>query len=99
MSAKLSIPAKKPEGQDLRSILAWNVRRHRIFNKLSQEQLAFEAELDRTYISALERCIWNVALSNIEKIANALKIPAWQLLYVPNEFHEEPQKNAQLTDS
>lgn len=83
MSAKLSTTKDKPEGKDLRSILAWNVRRHRVVRKMSQEQLAFEAELDRTYISALERRVWNVSLSNIEKIADALQVPAWQLLHAP----------------
>ena len=85
MSAKLSTTKDKPEGNDLRSILAWNVRKHRVLHKMSQEQLAFEAELDRTYISALERRVWNVSLSNIEKIADALQVPAWQLLYEPEQ--------------
>lgn len=97
MSAKLSTPAKKPENDDLRSVLAWNVRRHRILNNLSQEQLAFEAELDRTYVSALERRVWNVALSNIEKLATALKVPAWQLLYVPDELNDESKNETSST--
>ena len=83
MSAKLSISKEKPESDDLRSILAWNVRRLRTLNKLSQEQLAFASDLDRTYISALERRVWNVALSNIEKIAKALNVHGWQLLRPP----------------
>lgn len=37
----------------------------------------------RTYISAVERCIWNVALGNIEKIAGALDVEPWQLLVPP----------------
>jgi transcriptional regulator with XRE-family HTH domain len=97
MSAKLSIGKEKPESHDLRSIVAWNVRRHRISNKLSQEQLAFEAGLDRTYVSALERRVWNVALSNIEKLAHALRIPAWQLLYVPSELNDESKKETTST--
>ena len=42
--------------------------------KLSQEQLAEEAGLHRTYIGMIERAEKNVTLVNIEKIANALKI-------------------------
>lgn len=85
MAAKLSKPTEKPDSGDLRAVLAWNVRRYRVERQLSQEQLAFESELDRTYISALERRVWNVALSNVEKIAKALGVPAWQLLFVPED--------------
>ena len=41
--------------------------------KLSQEQLAEEAGLHRTYIGMIERAEKNVTLVNIEKIANAVK--------------------------
>lgn len=49
----------------------------------SQERLAAECDLDRTYVSAIERSRWNVALSNIEKIATALEVEAWLLLKPP----------------
>ena len=42
--------------------------------KLSQEQLAEEAGLHRTYIGMIERAEKDVTLVNIEKIAKALKI-------------------------
>ena len=41
---------------------------------LSQEQLAFKADLHRTYIGMIERAEKNITLVNIEKIANALTI-------------------------
>ncbi len=72
-------------GEDeLRSILAQNIRRIRREQSLSQEDLAFRCDLDRTYISAVERRIWNVSLGNIGKIAAALEVEPWQLL-VPEE--------------
>lgn len=43
---------------------------------LSQEQLGLIAELDRTYISGIERGVRNVSLANIFRIAKALDIPA-----------------------
>lgn len=46
----------------------------------SQERLALTCDLDRTYVSALERRVWNVSLSNIEKIALALDTEPWRLL-------------------
>ena len=47
---------------------------------LSQEQLAFKANLHRTYIGMIERAEKNITLINIQKIANALEISEHQLL-------------------
>lgn len=49
-----------------------NVRDIRKKRGLSQEQLAFKADLHRTYIGMIERAEKNITLINIEKIANAL---------------------------
>lgn len=64
----------------LRAIVASNVRSFRKVSGLSQERLGQEAGLDRTYISAVERRVWNVSLDNIEKLAKALDVEPWQLL-------------------
>lgn len=69
--------------KSLRGTLAYNIRRFRYEKLLSQEELAFRCELDRTYVSAVERCVWNVSLNNIEKIAIALEVQPWQLLAPP----------------
>lgn len=50
------------------------VRAVRKMKGLSQEQLAFKADLHRTYIGMIERAEKNITLINIEKIANALDI-------------------------
>lgn len=42
---------------------------------LSQEELAFDAGLDRTYVGGIERGERNPSILNIEKIANILKVP------------------------
>jgi transcriptional regulator with XRE-family HTH domain len=67
----------------LRGVLAYNIRQFRREKEMSQEELAFRCELDRTYISAVERCVWNVSMGNIEKIAIALNVQPWQLLFPP----------------
>jgi transcriptional regulator with XRE-family HTH domain len=51
----------------------------------SQERLALECDLDRTYVSALERSVWNVSLSSIEVIATALGAKPWMLLVLPDD--------------
>jgi len=80
MPALLSKLQDTPQNKNVRAILAWNVRRLRVQAGWSQEELAARAGLDRTYISALEREIWNVSLGNIEKLAQALSVEPWVLL-------------------
>jgi transcriptional regulator with XRE-family HTH domain len=83
MPKRVSKPKPSQFEKSLRGALAYNIRLLRFENGLSQEELAFRCELDRTYISAVERCIWNVALGNVEKIAEALNVEPWQLLVPP----------------
>jgi transcriptional regulator with XRE-family HTH domain len=46
---------------------------------MSQEELAFAADLDRSYLSAIERGKRNVSLVNIHRIAGALGVGAGEL--------------------
>ena len=80
MSNKLMPPSELPNSQDLRAVLAYNMRLFRVNKGWSQEELARQCGLDRTYVSAVERKRWNIALSNIEKMATALDVAAYQLL-------------------
>lgn len=50
------------------------VKEARKEQKISQEKLAFQAGLHRTYIGMIERAEKNITLLNIEKIANALNV-------------------------
>lgn len=57
-----------------------NVRKYRKLSNLSQEGLAFNTGLHRTYIGMIERAEKNITLINIEKIAKALNIEIGKLL-------------------
>jgi transcriptional regulator with XRE-family HTH domain len=46
----------------------------------TQEELAVRTGLHRTYIGSIERCERNVSLINVEKIADALKVPVETLV-------------------
>jgi hypothetical protein len=47
---------------DIREVFARNLRKRRHAAKLSQEELAHRAEIDRTYISALERSVYAASI-------------------------------------
>jgi len=68
---------------ELRRAFARNLRLSRASAQLSQEELADLAGLDRTYVSALERCLYSASLDTIERIATALKIDPAELLRLP----------------
>lgn len=56
------------------------VRKHRASRGLSQEQLALEAGVDRTFVSQIERGIRQPSLTTIWKLADALKVSPSTLL-------------------
>jgi transcriptional regulator with XRE-family HTH domain len=66
--------------EDVRKIVGRNVRRLREEAGLSQEKLALEAELDRTYVSGVERGVRNPTVTVVARIAKALKIAPDKLL-------------------
>ena len=65
---------------DIRRRVGINVRRLRKVRGYSQEKLAFECGLHRTYISGVERGIRNPTVVILDKIAKALKVPPARLL-------------------
>lgn len=65
---------------DIRRQVGLNVQRVRRERGLSQEGLAFEAGIHRTYISGVERGVRNITVTVVAKIAAALNVPPHQLL-------------------
>ncbi|MEB2647745.1 helix-turn-helix transcriptional regulator [Pseudomonas canadensis] len=66
--------------EQLRLQLAENIRSMRRVKNLTQEQLALMAEVDRTYVSQIERGVGNPSLLVLCKLANIFEIKADQLL-------------------
>ena len=54
--------------------------RHRQRVGLSQEELAHRAEIDRTYVSALERCVYAASIDVLDRLARELGVEAADLL-------------------
>jgi transcriptional regulator with XRE-family HTH domain len=63
-----------------RETLAANLRGLRAARQISQEDLALEAELHRTFVAHVERGVRNISLDNIEKLARALGVTVHELL-------------------
>lgn len=66
--------------ENVRGILARNVRLGRQQLHLSQEELAARADIDRTYISGIERETRNPTITIVAKIAEVLETTAAALL-------------------
>jgi len=64
----------------IREVFARNLRKARNAKGLSQEALAYEAEIDRTYISALERGVYSATIDMVGKLAAVLEIEPSALL-------------------
>lgn len=75
---KSSVPRRPPVSA--RELLALSLIRLRADRGWSQEALAFEAGLHRTFVAHVERQTRNISLDNIEKLANALGVPISELL-------------------
>jgi len=65
---------------EIREILAANLRKRRRAAGLSQEELAHRAEIDRTYISALERSVYAASIDVVDRLAKELGVEASDLL-------------------
>jgi transcriptional regulator with XRE-family HTH domain len=61
--------------KNLKDLFSNNVRKYRLEQNLSQEELAEIAGVHRTYIGSVERGERNITINVMEKICNALKRP------------------------
>ena len=72
-----------------RRIFSENVRRLRNERGLSQEKLAFAAEVDRTHIARIETQGVNVSLDIVFALADALDVDVRELFCPREEWDEE----------
>jgi transcriptional regulator with XRE-family HTH domain len=72
---------------DWRQVVAANLRRIRRERGFSQETLAYEAEVNRTYVSKLEKGATWVGLEVLVKLSTVLKVE-------PSDFLERPTRKA-----
>ncbi|WP_094507798.1 helix-turn-helix domain-containing protein [Brucella thiophenivorans] len=76
---------------DVKKIIGWNLRYIRSERGLSQERLALEAQIDRSYVGRVERGMENVTVSTLEAMATALNVPVSALFVEPQPDAEKPK--------
>ena len=59
---------------EIKPIIGQRIKQLREKNGISQKDLAFESNLDRSYIASVENGKRNISIVNIKKIASALKV-------------------------
>jgi transcriptional regulator with XRE-family HTH domain len=69
-----------PDAPSARGVLAANLIRLRSERGWSQEALAFECGLHRTFVAHVERQARNISLDNLERLAKALGVPTYRLI-------------------
>lgn len=65
---------------DMRQVVGRNLRRLRNAKGWSQEELAFKASVDRSYISQLETGVYSASVTVLGKLAKALGVEVSELL-------------------
>jgi transcriptional regulator with XRE-family HTH domain len=73
----------------IRAVLAGNLRRLRAEIGISQEELAYRAGIDRSYISKIECEAYGASVDKVEKMAKVLKVDPSDLL----ARHTRPAKS------
>lgn len=64
---------------DVRSLVAWNLRRLRVAKNISQDELALISEVERAYVGHLERGTKNPTIDTLAKLAAALECEIMEL--------------------
>jgi len=69
----------------LREALARNLRRLRAEKRISQERLALDAGIDRSYVSLLETEKYSASIDMVEKLGKVLRVDPVSLLAAPKK--------------
>jgi transcriptional regulator with XRE-family HTH domain len=76
---------------DGRTLVAWNLRRIRVKRGLSQEGLAYDAGVDRSYVGGLERREGNPTVDILDRLAKTLGVSVGELFRQPRKGAAAPR--------
>ncbi|MCA1492004.1 helix-turn-helix transcriptional regulator [Ensifer sp. NBAIM29] len=74
-----------------RALVAWNLRRLRVDQLISQDKLAADAGVDRAYLGGLERQTENPTIDLLDRLAEALGVPMLEFFREPDPNDEAPK--------
>jgi transcriptional regulator with XRE-family HTH domain len=74
-----------------RALVAWNLRRIRVKREVSQERLAYDAKVDRSYVGGLERQTENPTIDLLDRLAATLGVPLSELFMQPAKGTATPK--------
>lgn len=77
---------------DIKLKIGQRIKELREKAEMSQKDLTYTADLDRSYIASIENGQRNVSIVNIEKIANALNVTLKEF-FNNNEFEKHTKSN------
>lgn len=80
------------QGKDIGVIFGEVLRQHRLAAGISQEELAFRSDVDRTYVSRLERGTRQPTITTMISIGAALGLPAAVLMQDVEERYLQTTK-------
>lgn len=72
------------------ALVAWNLRRLRVRRGLSQEALAVDAGVDRSYVGRIERGVENPTVETLDRLAAALEVAVGEMLLAPKHGENPP---------
>jgi transcriptional regulator with XRE-family HTH domain len=75
----------------VQKIVAINLRKIRVQQELSQENLAVDAGIDRTYVSRLERGMENPTVAVLQRLAEALDTQIEKFFVIPATHESSPK--------
>ena len=70
---------------DLREVFAANLRRLRNAKGVSQDELAYDANVSRSYLSQLEKGTFYASLNVVGRLSEALGVEPAELLKIPQK--------------
>jgi transcriptional regulator with XRE-family HTH domain len=73
-----------------RALVGWNLRRLRVARDVSQERLAFDSGVDRSYLGGLERGEENPTVDVLERLAETLTVKLGALFEEPEPGADPP---------
>ncbi len=73
-----------------RSLVARNVRRIRVAKSISQERLAFDSGVDRSYLGGIEREAENPTVDLLDRLADTLGVPLAELFLEAGRHERKP---------